>query len=369
MVRICFDSKTTCEPPSSPDMLSQDAGEPSHGHARHERHHHSGSSVASWRGFRGSSTMTGAPAILSMSSHDFVLLDRLERRVDAQSFATVLKAYLVVKNRLAARRADREFRERRQGSGAGAEAGGVGSRNSRYKKINSRVALMDSNAERAEVAGSHIAKRPSVIRRLWSFKKTSSKGDSGGDAARGRALGNGAVSRPSESPTERAAAVRAQGDYPRSLAEWEAEETLLEQRLAFLGCRTVTAVGDGNCQFRSCAFGLFGSEDWHKVVRKKAVRHMRIHTQEYADFFEGPALEVYFKDMERSGTWGDELTLRAIADAFCCTIHLITSAPAGWYLRYDPEKEGEQVVPKRHLFLTYISPIHYNAFYLKNDLR
>lgn len=282
-----------------------------------------------------------------MTTQDFVLIDRLERRVDAHSFATVLKAYLIVKTRIAARRADREFKEQRSGT-------------LRFKKLNSRVALPEDR--RAIDPQAVPCRRPSRIRRLWSFKQDQGEDGVRNTRANGRIAGEEAAE-----AAGRAAALRATGPYPKAVNATDAEMGLLEQRLSFLGCRTVTAVGDGNCQFRSCSFGLFGNEEHHKVVRQTAVAHMRSRREEYSVFFEGDTFEKYIREMSKSGTWGDELTLRAIADGFGCTIHLITSNESNWYLRYDPEQGGRQVHPKRHLFLSYISPIHYNAFYLKDE--
>lgn len=61
--------------------------------------------------------------------------------------------------------------------------------------------------------------------------------------------------------------------------------------------------------------------------------------------------------MSRSGTWGDELTLRAACDWFGARICLITSEESNWFIQYEPR----QLRSSRELFLAYISPIHYNA--------
>ncbi|CDJ57788.1 OTU-like cysteine protease domain-containing protein, putative [Eimeria maxima] len=358
MVRTCFDSKALSSSGSSSSSMSSDEESPD---------------VRGWTvGARKRSGGGGeGPALLPMTEEDFVLLDRLERRVDVQSFATVLKAYLIVRNRVAAIRADREFKRRhlslpdaggeREGGRkvpiSGPSSGGPAAL--QLKKCSSRVALMNSHKHRREsgplddLGEAQEKQKPRLIRRLWLFRRNS----------RDEQLFNSN----SNSPAAAAAGGDA-AEYPKSVNAWEANSVdLLEQRLSFLGCRTVTSVGDGNCQFRSCSLNLFGSEGFHGFVRREAVAQMRRQRAVYGVFFETPQLlECYLRDMSRSGTWGDELSLRAIADAFCCSIHLITSTPSSWYLRYDPENDGRKMQPKRHLFLTYISPIHYNAFALKD---
>lgn len=89
----------------------------------------------------------------------------------------------------------------------------------------------------------------------------------------------------------------------------------------------------------------------------------------FSVYFDGNEFENYLKEMSLPGTWGDELTIRAIADYFECAIHIITTTESNYYIRYNPELEdgSPSPSPKRHLFFTYISPIHYNSFGLKND--
>ena len=76
--------------------------------------------------------------------------------------------------------------------------------------------------------------------------------------------------------------------------------------------------------------------------------------------------DAYLKKMGRARTWGDELTLRAICNAFGVTLHVATSQAGSWYLKYEPG----QSKTARSIFLAYISPVHYNAFALaSSDVR
>lgn len=73
--------------------------------------------------------------------------------------------------------------------------------------------------------------------------------------------------------------------------------------------------------------------------------------------------DAYLKRMGRARTWGDELTLRAICNAFGATLHVATSQAGSWYLKYEPEQRKTD----RSIFLAYISPVHYNAFALASS--
>lgn len=58
------------------------------------------------------------------------------------------------------------------------------------------------------------------------------------------------------------------------------------------------------------SFNLYGVEDYHPLVRRKAITHMRLHAAEYQPFLgEAANWTHYLSDMSNSYTWGDELTL------------------------------------------------------------
>ena len=152
--------------------------------------------------------------------------------------------------------------------------------------------------------------------------------------------------------------------------------TGLKERLHSLGLESVEMEGDGNCQFRAFADQLFGSQQHHDLVRKQAIAHMRASADFFGIYFESEReFDAYMRDMARSRTWGDELTLRACVEAFGCIAHVITSESANWYLMYTPESTPDETAlaqacarkrlaapkAKKEVFVSYISPIHYNA--------
>eukprot|EP00918_Siedleckia_nematoides_P000445 GHVU01001113.1.p1 GENE.GHVU01001113.1~~GHVU01001113.1.p1 ORF type:complete len:254 (-),score=57.57 GHVU01001113.1:199-960(-) len=149
--------------------------------------------------------------------------------------------------------------------------------------------------------------------------------------------------------------------------------TLLRERLANLKLKLVDMKGDGNCQFRAAAHGIFGDARHHPAVRSKVVKHMRARPDDFGIFFEGSGFDEYLSDMASDGTWGDEICVKAISDCFKCTIHLITSNHDNWRLRYEPSIPGEEAaaaaaaVKHHHIFMTYIAPIHYDAIGLAEE--
>merc|ERR1712151_1085940 len=113
------------------------------------------------------------------------------------------------------------------------------------------------------------------------------------------------------------------------------------------GLTAVKMKGDGNCQFRALAFNLFRSQAYHATVRKAAIEHMRQHSDFFGTLFEtGAEFEKYLASMAKDRTWGDELTLRAVVEAYRCVAHLVTSEAANWYLVYQPDPKSDKNATK-----------------------
>lgn len=82
--------------------------------------------------------------------------------------------------------------------------------------------------------------------------------------------------------------------------------------------------GDGNCLFRALAHP--GGD--HEVVRACVVRHIDAHWDEqYRHFVPSPERAAYRVRMRRSGTWGDELTLRAFSDVARRPVQVLDARP------------------------------------------
>jgi len=133
---------------------------------------------------------------------------------------------------------------------------------------------------------------------------------------------------------------------------------LLDQRLALLKLRQIQMEDDGNCQFRSFSSELFGTQKYHKTVRHVAVKWLKENEETCSVFAtEDMPWDKYLEAMSKPRYWGDELTLFAVCEVYGVVIHLITTEKENWHTVYNPSK----VKSPRHLFLAYISPIHYNT--------
>ncbi|ANQ07547.1 OTU-like cysteine protease [Plasmodium coatneyi] len=144
---------------------------------------------------------------------------------------------------------------------------------------------------------------------------------------------------------------------------YKSGRTILEKRLLAVDCELIKVPGDGNCLFRSISCNLFNEQKYHMYVRKRCVEHMLNCKEEFSIYFEEGTFHEYTEKMSQNGYWGDELCIKATADAFDCVVYIITSTEDNWHLKYESKHrtEGEY---KKCVFLAYTSPVHYDSFRL-----
>eukprot|EP01062_Namystynia_karyoxenos_P015668 TRINITY_DN15699_c0_g1_i1.p1 TRINITY_DN15699_c0_g1~~TRINITY_DN15699_c0_g1_i1.p1 ORF type:complete len:578 (+),score=152.27 TRINITY_DN15699_c0_g1_i1:92-1825(+) len=142
---------------------------------------------------------------------------------------------------------------------------------------------------------------------------------------------------------------------------------IVEARIKKLKATVQEVDDDGNCLFRALSFQLWRTQRYHAQLRNLCVEWMRRHPQGFAEFV-GEDFASYVDRIGKMGTWGDELSLRALSDALDITIHVVTSDAAHWHLVYRPGGgPGGSVKPllpipgSPEVFLAYISPVHYNS--------
>ena len=94
-------------------------------------------------------------------------------------------------------------------------------------------------------------------------------------------------------------------------------------------------------------------------MRQKIIAYLRSHEDAFSVFV-GDAAEWggYLSRMAVDRSWGDELTLQAACAAYDVDIFVITTETSNFHLHYRSPSASE--TPRR-LFLSYVSPIHYNV--------
>ncbi|XP_054823762.1 OVARIAN TUMOR DOMAIN-containing deubiquitinating enzyme 9-like isoform X2 [Prosopis cineraria] len=121
--------------------------------------------------------------------------------------------------------------------------------------------------------------------------------------------------------------------------------------------------GDGNCQFRALSDQLYRSSEHHKFVREQIIKQLKSHPELYSGYVP-MAYSDYLRKMDRSGEWGDHVTLQAAADWYGVKIFVITSFKDTCYIEILPQMQRSE----RVIFLSFWAEVHYNSIYPEGEL-
>ncbi|XP_050230687.1 OVARIAN TUMOR DOMAIN-containing deubiquitinating enzyme 12 [Mercurialis annua] len=147
-----------------------------------------------------------------------------------------------------------------------------------------------------------------------------------------------------------------------NLSDASMDHQRLTQRLNVYGLFEVKVSGDGNCQFRALSDQMFKSPEHHKYVRKEIVKQLKDNRSTY-ECYVPMKYKRYCKKMKKTGEWGDHITLQAAADKFAAKICLLTSFRDTCFIEIMPRYQP----PKRELWLSFWSEVHYNSLYEIRD--
>ena len=93
-------------------------------------------------------------------------------------------------------------------------------------------------------------------------------------------------------------------------------------------------------QFRAVADQLYRSPDEHGYVRAAAVAQLQQYPQLYHEYIPEDYQQYCYK-MHQFGTWGDHVTLQAVADAFGVRMVIMTSYRDSCVVEIQPQGQAQ----------------------------
>jgi len=135
----------------------------------------------------------------------------------------------------------------------------------------------------------------------------------------------------------------------------------LQLRLDLYGVEERPIRGDGNCQFASASDQLYGTPRHHKAVRAAVVRRLKSDPDHYSPYVPRQSYEDYVEEISGTGSWGDHVTLQALADAFGVSVVVLTSFAQESVLEIRPWKGRPNT--GRVLWLSFCAEVHYQSLY------
>ena len=101
--------------------------------------------------------------------------------------------------------------------------------------------------------------------------------------------------------------------------------SVLTTRLACIGRKPVSIVGDGNCFFRSVSHQLYGTENHYPQIRALAIQHLKNCPEHFVEYNTDQSWLQYLQNMSTLGTWADA-NIQAVANTNSLRINITESA-------------------------------------------
>jgi len=131
---------------------------------------------------------------------------------------------------------------------------------------------------------------------------------------------------------------------------------LISKRLHALGLKRQETPPHGDCQFIAVCRVMGFPGDAHEQLRYEVVEFLKKHQAEFEDF-QTDGWARYIAKMQRSGTWGDHITLLAMSRMFNCCFKIVEDDEAGTINNVQPF--GEEVFTE--FTLAHFGEIHYES--------
>lgn len=102
---------------------------------------------------------------------------------------------------------------------------------------------------------------------------------------------------------------------------------ILKKKLEKYNLAMHETISDCNCFFRAISRMVYASDDFHLVLRNRAVEHVRMYPDLYQPYILGEysSVQQYVESMEKDGCWADNAIIRATAETLAIQIYVITS--------------------------------------------
>ena len=124
---------------------------------------------------------------------------------------------------------------------------------------------------------------------------------------------------------------------------------------------------DGNCLFRAMSHQLYGTEEYHDIIRKRCCDYIELERSYFEMFIaniEGTlTISQYLTNMRKDRTWGGNMELIAFAELYRKTIHVYRSGPQPDHIFGSRYSEAQQEEPIR---LHYRFGNHYESLLSHN---
>jgi hypothetical protein len=106
--------------------------------------------------------------------------------------------------------------------------------------------------------------------------------------------------------------------HTRQITEFSDRHTHYINSLHRQGYEVVKVSGDGNCLFRAVSHQVYGTDEYHDIVRAKCMDYMEVNSTFFSQFVIGGAEQFrhYLEAKRTLGCWGDDPEIQAMSELY-----------------------------------------------------
>lgn len=147
---------------------------------------------------------------------------------------------------------------------------------------------------------------------------------------------------------------------PRFYRNIKTHELEFERKLETKGLKVKVVAGDGNCLFRSVSDQIYGSENFHALVRESCMNYISLEKEFFSQYIIGglEAFEDYVVHKRQNAVWGDDLEIEALSEIYELPIAIYAYDDKPMRTFHETSNEGTRTRPVQ---LSYHGRSHFNS--------
>mmetsp|Transcript_132868 Transcript_132868/g.235087 ORF Transcript_132868/g.235087 Transcript_132868/m.235087 type:complete len:450 (-) Transcript_132868:1045-2394(-) len=114
---------------------------------------------------------------------------------------------------------------------------------------------------------------------------------------------------------------------------------------------------DGNCLFRSFSDQIYGTPEYHLLLRDRCSKYIASERNYFEQFIAEP-FEEFIARIQREGEWGDDVEIEALSEIFDCRVEIYASHNNSFMRTFHETCGAKWLHPVR---LQYEGRAHYNS--------
>jgi hypothetical protein len=122
--------------------------------------------------------------------------------------------------------------------------------------------------------------------------------------------------------------------------------------------------GDGNCLFRSFSYVITGRQNYHSLIRKKILLHMKAIECSLLPHV-GTSVDEYLTrtNMKHDGVWGTDIEILTASSLFCTDIYVYTKVGNNnRWMKFSRTMLGEPLPNDSHaIYIQNINQVHFDV--------